>query len=280
MFETMRDELIYLEGAFRAIMMVKPMSDEETTVFQWALDSIDYIQKNQNWLDDKWVRVGFQNIEKAKALLFKMLENDDYPDDYYLGHARERLRDVEGIQPMDRSLLTDEVRKRLEKHKEIARKAIDAHNQQVTGNARASNNGIVGHGGVGGMRSLIRRPTVGKASGNEGGGRTIKTTYSSEELERLKTAFDVLRLRTCLTQEGKDVFTNAIAEIDKAMRGETYNSQRIKTAEDLREKVLAGNGHGRSLAPGLIKDEVPTRWNLGGHDRGGHDRGGHGGHGR
>ena len=270
MFTTLRDEMVYFEGAFKAIMMAKTMSEEENTVFQWALDSIEYILNSQNWLDDEWVRVGFQNIEKAKALLLKMLADDNYPDDFYLGHARERLREAGGIHPIERSLLAEE---KVEHYESIFRRAINDHNQQFMEGARASKTGIVGHGGENGMRSLIRSRSTGQTTAT----KATAATYSSEELKRLKDVFEILRMRTCLTQAGKDVFTKAIGEVENAMRGLPYNSQTIEAAKDLHAKILEGDGHGRSRAPGLIKDEVPTRWEHGDHNHGGHS--GHGGHG-
>ena len=69
--KTMRDEMIYFDGVFRNVMATKTMCAEDHTTFQYALDSIEYILASQNWLDDEWVWVGFQNIEKAKKLLKK-----------------------------------------------------------------------------------------------------------------------------------------------------------------------------------------------------------------
>ena len=270
MGKTMRDELLFFDGAFRAIMMAtKDMSIEDNTTFQYALDSIDYILKSDNWLDDEWVKVGFENIVKAKDLLNKMLNEGDYSENTCLRHVRDRLRNDGHVHPIEISLLTEEERKRADSLRKYARRAIDSHNQQEI-HREAPDNHFSGLGGNG-MKSLIRSQFTGQTTATEG----TAVTYSSEELNRLKDVFKILRLRSCLTQAGRDVFTKAIDEVEKAMRGSSYNSQTIEAAKDLHEKILKGNGRGRSLAPGLIKDEAPTRWNHGGHDHGGHD-----GHGR
>ena len=155
MSKTMRDELLFFDGAFRAIMMTsKNMSTEDHTTFQYALDSIDYILKSENWLDDEWVRVGFENIAKAKNLLNKMLNEGDYTENTCLRHARDRLRIDGGVHPVEISLLTEEERKRADSLRKYARRAIDSHNQQEI-HREAPSNHFKGLGGSG-MKSLVR----------------------------------------------------------------------------------------------------------------------------
>lgn len=164
MCKTMRDELILFDGAFRAIMMVsKDMPIEDNTVFQYALDSIDYILKSENWLDDEWVRVGFENIAKAKNLLNKMLDENDFSENTCLRHARDRLRCAGGIHPIEYSFQTEEERKRADKIKSYARHAIDSHNAQEI-HRRSPDSNFKGLGGSG-MRSLVRRDSVETTSG-------------------------------------------------------------------------------------------------------------------
>lgn len=86
----LRQDLMELDGAIRAIMTTRTMTEDDRTVLQYALDSIDYILKSQNWLDDEWVFVGFQNIEKARALLEQM-GNDDDTYEQCLRRARSKL---------------------------------------------------------------------------------------------------------------------------------------------------------------------------------------------
>ena len=155
MSKTMRDELLFFDGAFRAIMMTtKDMSIEDNTIFQYALDSIDYILKSENWLDDEWVKVGFENIVTAKNLLNKMLNEGDYTENTCLRHARDRLRIDGGVHPIEISLLTEEERKRADSLRKYARRAIDSHNQQEI-HREAPSNHFKGLGGSG-MKSLIR----------------------------------------------------------------------------------------------------------------------------
>lgn len=152
---TMRDELLLFDGAFRAIMMAtKNLSIEDNTTFQYALDSIDYILKSENWLDDKWVRVGFENIAKAKKLLGEMLTDGDYSENTCLRHMRDRLRCDGGIHPIEFSLQTKEERERADNLRKYARRAIDSHNQQEF-HKLAPDPHFKGLGGSG-MKSLVR----------------------------------------------------------------------------------------------------------------------------
>lgn len=130
MFKTLREELTYYDGAFYAIMITKHMSEADHTVFQYALDSIDYILKSQKWLDDEWVMVGFKNIEKAKALLFEMLKEDNFSEKCCMSRARDILGNTEGNYPMRFSLPSEEQQQKIANLKKYAGRAIQSHNEK------------------------------------------------------------------------------------------------------------------------------------------------------
>lgn len=130
LFENLREELMFYDGAFRAIMIVKqPMSEEFRIVFQNALDSIAYILKNQNsWLDDQYVSMGFQNIENAKDLLMYLVNEGDFSEEQCLINARTTIGKTKGLHPMPSTLLAKEQREKMEQLRAFARKAIEEHN--------------------------------------------------------------------------------------------------------------------------------------------------------
>jgi len=139
LFENLREELTFYDGAFRAIMIVKPMSDDFCLVFQNALDSISYILKNQNnWLDDQYVSMGFQNIENAKDLLMYLVDEGNLSEEQCLINARATIGKTKGLHPMSDTLLTREQRDRLEQLKSYAREAITKHNDSKIRKAQMS----------------------------------------------------------------------------------------------------------------------------------------------
>ena len=157
LFENLREELMFYDGAFRAIMIVKPMSDEFRIVFQNALDSIAYILKSQtNWLDDQYVSMGFQNIENAKALLMYLVDEGNLSEEKWLIDAKVTIGKTKGLHPMPNTLLTQAQREKVERLKAIARKAIDEHNDKQM--PKSTMSGSLGHKAHG--ASMHKTPTT------------------------------------------------------------------------------------------------------------------------